>query len=68
MRDERTVSWYTGRTLCKTSSLNERGELQLNRHDFSVLYFCLENFSQSMTRTGVNFCGKIFALIFFAGI
>ena len=53
-------------TLCKTSNslytvLNKRGKLKLNRYNFLVPNFCVENLSQRIFfYSGVNLCGNFY--------
>ena len=39
------ILFKTSNSLCTVLFLNERGNLQLKRHDFFVLYFCVANLS-----------------------
>ena len=47
--------------------LNERDKLCFNRHDFFVLFFLCSEFKLENIYSGVNFSGKMFALIFICG-
>ena len=46
---------------------NKRDKLELNRHNFLVLYFCVANLSYRIFTVKLNVVGKMFAVINFCG-